>query len=396
MTEQKMEEKNHRWSNPIRYMALVGLILFAGAVVYLSHETLNLIIAVAIVAYILSPVVNFFVRKLHMGRGFAVVLAYLILIILIIILLVLIVPVITGRIQEFLSTDWPTVINSIDSWLEGMIRQLEVQKIQIGNVGVDLSVPLIELRGKLNSINVEDFNISSIIPDISSAWQSIISVSANLISRILGGLLTIVTSIMISIHLCRDGWKLKDWIVKQFPENYQIETDEFLNRLGNIWNSYFVGELKLMLIIGIVTFGVCTALGLHWALPLGIVAGFLEVIPNIGPIISCIPAIFSAAIFGSYWLPLDNFLMVLVVIIAYILIQQIENIIVVPRVMSHALDIHPVLIIIGILILNKKIGLFGALLAAPILGLLKVTLHFVTCKIRNEDPYPELYNPPSA
>ncbi|OQA28079.1 MAG: hypothetical protein BWY58_00607 [Chloroflexi bacterium ADurb.Bin344] len=88
--------------------------------------------------------------------------------------------------------------------------------------------------------------------------------------------------------------------------------------------------------------------------------------------------------------------MVLVVIIAYILIQQIENIIVVPRVMSHALDIHPVLIIIGILILNKKIGLFGALLAAPILGLLKVTLHFVTCKIRNEDPYPELYNPPSA
>jgi predicted PurR-regulated permease PerM len=377
-------------------MALVGLILFAGAVVYLSHETLNLIIAVAIVAYILSPVVNFFVRKLHMGRGFAVVLAYLILIILIIILLVLIVPVITGRIQGFLSTDWPTVINSIDSWLEGMIRQLEVQKIQIGNVGVDLSVPLIELRGKLNSINVEDFNISSIIPDISSAWQSIISVSANLISRILGGLLTIVTSIMISIHLCRDGWKLKDWIVKQFPENYQIETDEFLNRLGNIWNSYFVGELKLMLIIGIVTFGVCTALGLHWALPLGIVAGFLEVIPNIGPIISCIPAIFSAAIFGSYWLPLDNFLMVLVVIIAYILIQQIENIIVVPRVMSHALDIHPVLIIIGILILNKRIGLFGALLAAPILGLLKVTLHFVTCKIRNEDPYPELYNPPSA
>lgn len=391
-----MKENNHQWSNPIRYMALVGLIIFIGAVVYLSKDTLNLIIAVAIIAYILSPVVNFFVRKLHMGRGFAVVLAYLILIILVIILLVLIVPVITNRIQGFFSTDWPTVINSIDSWLEGMIRQLEVQEVRIGNVRVDLSVPLIELRGKLNSINIEDLNISSIIPDMSSAWQSIISVSANLISRILGGLLTIVTSIMISIHLCRDGWKLKDWIVKQFPENYRIETDEFLTRLGNIWNSYFVGELKLMLLIGVITFGVCTALGLHWALPLGIIAGFLEIIPNIGPIISCIPAIFSAAIFGSYWLPLDNFLMVLVVIIAYILIQQIENILVVPRVMSHALDIHPVLIILGILILNKKIGLFGALLAAPILGLLKVALHFATCKIRNEDPYPELYNPPPA
>ncbi|HOW07939.1 MAG TPA: AI-2E family transporter, partial [Flexilinea sp.] len=242
-----MKENNHQWSSPIRYMALVGLIIFIGAVVYFSQDTLNLIIAVAIIAYILSPVVNFFVRKLHMGRGFAVILSYLILIILIIVLLVLIVPVITGQIQEFLNTDWPTVINSIDSWLEGMIRQLEVQEVRIGNVKVDLSVPLIELRGKLNSIDIEDLNISSIIPDISSAWQSIISVSANLISRILGGLLTIVTSIMISIHLCRDGWKLKDWIVKQFPENYRIETDEFLKRLGNIWNSYFVGELKLML-----------------------------------------------------------------------------------------------------------------------------------------------------
>ena len=154
-----MKENNHQWSSPIRYMALVGLIIFIGAVVYFSQDTLNLIIAVAIIAYILSPVVNFFVRKLHMGRGFAVILSYLILIILIIVLLVLIVPVITGQIQEFLNTDWPTVINSIDSWLEGMIRQLEVQEVRIGNVKVDLSVPLIELRGKLNSIDIEDLNI---------------------------------------------------------------------------------------------------------------------------------------------------------------------------------------------------------------------------------------------
>ena len=153
-----MKENNHQWSSPIRYMALVGLIIFIGAVVYFSQDTLNLIIAVAIIAYILSPVVNFFVRKLHMGRGFAVILSYLILIILIIVLLVLIVPVITGQIQEFLNTDWPTVINSIDSWLEGMIRQLEVQEVRIGNVKVDLSVPLIELRGKLNSIDIEDLN----------------------------------------------------------------------------------------------------------------------------------------------------------------------------------------------------------------------------------------------
>ena len=65
-----MEEKNHRWSNPIRYMALVGLILFAGAVVYLSHETLNLIMRWRLLR-ISSPVVNSLSEN-YMGRGFAV------------------------------------------------------------------------------------------------------------------------------------------------------------------------------------------------------------------------------------------------------------------------------------------------------------------------------------
>jgi predicted PurR-regulated permease PerM len=132
---------------------------------------------------------------------------------------------------------------------------------------------------------------------------------------------------------------------------------------------------------------------LHWVLVLGITAGLLEVIPNIGPILAVIPAVFSAAIFGSKWIPLSNFSIVLIVVGAYILIQQLENVLIVPRVMGNALEIHPVAVILGILILSSRIGFIGALIAAPVIGLLKVVLGFIISKLRGEDPYPELYLP---
>jgi len=64
---------------------------------------------------------------------------------------------------------------------------------------------------------------------------------------------------------------------------------------------------------------------------------------------------------------------------------------VVPRIMGKAMELHPVLIILGVLILSSRMGILGALLASPILGILKVALHFVISKIKKEDPYPELY-----
>ena len=94
----------------------------------------------------------------------------------------------------------------------------------------------------------------------------------------------------------------EDWIVKQFPENFRIETDEFLNGWKYL-EQLFVGELRVMLIIGMVTFG--CGIRTAWALPLGIIAGFLEYSEYWSHYL-LYSAFFETAIFGSYWLPLDN------------------------------------------------------------------------------------------
>ena len=99
-------------------------------------------------------------------------------------------------------------------------------------------------------------------------------------------------------------------------------------------------------------------------MPLAVIAGLLEIVPTIGPIIAAIPAIIVALNI--------SFPMALIVGVAYFLIQLLENNILVPRIMQRAVGLNPIVIIIGIIIGGKLLGVPGALLAIPFISLLVV------------------------
>ena len=124
---------------------------------------------------------------------------------------------------------------------------------------------------------------------------------------------------------------------------------------------------------------------------LGIIAGFCEVVPNIGPILATIPAFVSALIFGSRWIPLNNVAVAVIAVIVAVIIQQTENIFLVPHIMGNALELHPVVVLIGIMALSSRMGLLGAVFAAPLIALSREVLYFIIMKIKRDDPYPEIY-----
>lgn len=386
-----MEEKDPRWSNSIRYIALVAMAALLIFALYIARSSLNLVLIAMLIAYLLSPIVRFFQKRLHFKRGLAVAVAYIILLILVIVAISFILPWISEKVQAFFMLDWPMLIGRIDGWLDTWIKELEVNQFTVGGFEIDLATPLIEFRQQINSINAKSINIQDMVPNISSILQNAVMISTDMIGRVVTVLLMGLTATMASIHFSKDGYKLGGFIVNLFEEKYRPELRELLHRLGEIWHNYFAGELKLMLFIGLLSCAVFGALGLKWALLLGIIAGFCEVVPNIGPILACVPAAISALVFGSSWLDVNNILLLLIVVVACIVIQQLENIIIVPRIMGDALDLHPVVIILGILILSSRLGIFGALLASPLIGLSKEVLSFVVKKIKQEPPYPEIY-----
>ena len=113
----------------------------------------------------------------------------------------------------------------------------------------------------------------------------------------------------------------------------------------------------MSLTIGVITWLVLTILGIPFALPLAILAGFLEIIPTIGPIIAAIPAVIVAFAIS----PLTG----LVVMLAYVGIQIAENNILVPKIMQKAVGLNPIVILVAILIGGQLFGIIGALLSIP-------------------------------
>jgi phosphoglycolate phosphatase len=117
-------------------------------------------------------------------------------------------------------------------------------------------------------------------------------------------------------------------------------------------------------------------------------AGLLEVVPNFGPVIATIPAVIIALLRGSSYLPISNFWFAVLVVGLYILIQQVENNYLVPRIMSRRLQLHPVVVFIGMLGGATLAGVVGLLLAAPTLATVRVLLRYTYAKLLDEDPFP--------
>ena len=386
-----IEVERPLWSNGVRYIALAGLIILIIYLCYLVRGSLTLVVLAAIVAYLMNPIARFFNQRLHIKRNLSIIIAYILFIILIVVIISSIIPRITQAVQNFFMNDWPTVLAVLDDYIEALDNEFDAAKINIGGFNFDLSAPLDNLRQTIRSFRVDSINVESFFPDITATLRQVFTFSTGFFGQIFTGFILTITAIMASIYFCRDGHKLGGFVVSVFEEKYQPEIRELMHRIHMVWDSYFAGELKLMLFIGVITFVVYFLLGIRWALLLGVIAGFCEVVPNIGPILATIPAVISALIFGSRWIPLNNFVIVILVVAASIAIQQTENIFLVPHIMGNALELHPVIIIIGIMVLSSRLGVLGAIFAAPMIALAKEILYFIIYKIRQQDPYPELY-----
>ena len=126
------------------------------------------------------------------------------------------------------------------------------------------------------------------------------------------------------------------------------------------------GQLTLSVIVGVLIYIGLRILGIPFALPLALVAGILEIVPIIGPIVSAIPAVLVGLTIAP--------VMGLAVAALFLIVQQLENNLIVPMVMSKVVGLQPPIIIIALLIGAKLAGIGGAFLAVPIIVVSKIII----------------------
>lgn len=181
---------------------------------------------------------------------------------------------------------------------------------------------------------------------------------------VVDALFSLVLVLTIALYIVLEGASIRRFALRLLPAAHRARAsaiaDEILTKTG-LW---LLGQLTLGFIIFLATAAGLLVIGAPYALLLALVAGVLELVPMLGPIVSAIIAV-TVTLFVSPLLALK-------VLVLFVLIQQLENHILVPRVMSQTVGISPLTVLLALVLGGKLLGLVGALLAVPLAAALQV------------------------
>lgn len=178
--------------------------------------------------------------------------------------------------------------------------------------------------------------------------------------------------------LLKDWEKLKEWFYQLFPKKMRKEVIAIHEEIKLVWQAYLRGQLLMMLLIGVLSAIGGAVVGLRGAVLIGLLAGGLALIPNLGPAIATVIAGTIAWTLGSTYLKISNFWFAVLVIAIYLLIQFLEGVWFQPRIMSRRMNLHPGVILVAVVSTIALLGALAGLIVVPVIGSLVVILKHVS------------------
>jgi predicted PurR-regulated permease PerM len=380
------------WNSTTKIIVSIGLFLFGVFLLYLSLSVLPLIIVAALIAFLLMPLVNFFHQRLKLPKGIAVLVTYLLATIVLLLSPLIFIPPIVDGFQYLAGIDYQLLIDSAMLRVENLLLALKEMNPYVAGFNVNLDSII---DPALALLQQADTNITPTMPSIETIFRSLRSaltttfgLATNIAGTLFSGALTFIVTLLSAIYLSLDAPRFKAQFLEIVPEAYRPEMATLIRRLGAMWRAYFRGQLILMLVIGLITWLGNMILGLPGAFALGVIAGVLELIPNLGPFLAAIPAVIVALLQGSTYMAVNNLIFALIVIGFYILVQQLENTLIVPRILGDAVNLHPLVVMIGVLVGANVAGILGALLAAPVIASGREIIRYLYLKVLGQEPFP--------
>jgi predicted PurR-regulated permease PerM len=376
-----------QWNRDTKVLVtIIALVIFL-ALAYLARNVIPLLALAAVLAYIFQPVVGWLERR-RVPRGVGAVFCLLLLLLMV-------------ALGPLLLT--PPIVNGVRALIDVLVRLPELSQqwmadvadnqpvISIVGFTLDIAAYVEEAEASLGEAfgQFQFPSLADIVNYIFAGMRTaggILQTAVGIASSVVSAAFSTLLLLILIFFLTKDGRQTGVWIKGMVLPKYRPEIEELGRRLDVVWKSFFRGQLLLALVIGTMVTVATSVLGLPGALVLGILAGVLEVIPNLGPVLALIPAVLVALIQGSSVLPVSNLVFALIIVGVYVVIQQIENNFLVPRIMGHSLNLHPLLVLIGVVVGASFAGILGAFLAAPVLASLKVLGMYAHAKIIDRDP----------
>lgn len=335
--------------------SIIGFLIIAALglyIIYLARIAMIPVVIAGAIAYLLTPLVALLQRR--MRKIFAVTITYIIFIGILAIIFSILIPTIIDQFRVFLLR-FPLYLQNLD---EIIINLQESDFIK----GIERLVRRDIIPE--NATAITQYFIDRVNLEGADIMQRITTLTRSIINIIL----YFVVGLLLGLYILKDIDRLRAVFIKIQPGNIKSDAGVVLDKINRVASRYIRGQLIVAIIVGVLCTIVLLALKVDFAILLGFIAGLLNIIPLLGPIIGAIPAAL-AALFIS---PLSA----LLVVVFFIVIQQIDNFVISPYVMRYHVGVHPGLIIFSLMAGGALFGMWGLLIAVPTTAIIQEVLRY--------------------
>lgn len=343
----------------LRTAFFISLGAFIVWFLYLEREILTPFVLAGIFAYIINPLVNFLSHKIRLPRGLSVVIIY-----------ILILGLATAG-SIALSKAIIAESSEIDSFINSLVSTVGKETSYLPDF---LRVPIQDALFTLSQSK-----LSALSPSLLTLFPKAIS-----------GIVSFVIFLFSGFFFLKEGKGTIDRFLNLVPNAYRIEVEILLRKINTVFGGYLRGQLILIAFVSTILFAALSFLGIKFALVLAVFSGFSEIVPFIGPIVA--GAVSSAIAFvtvaSNY--DLNQIQLVLIVIIIYFIVRQIEDYFVTPYIMGKVTKLHPLVILFAVLSGGHIAGILGLMLAVPVAAIIRILWEYLLNKVNESSEQKKL------
>jgi len=358
-----MLEPRPHWSETAK--AVVSILLVALGAFLLSRfsAVLKPVILAVVIAFILTPLANYFQERLKLHRLLAILLAYLVLIAVLIALPLAIIQPLGSQLAE-IKQDIPRILSQIQALLG--------HQYQVAGVVIDVNAVFQQLVGSIQRI-----------------LEPVVGQTLSMLVEVVSSVVWVVFTVVISFYLIKDGDAVRQWLEKMAPPSYRPDYVRLRDEINRIWGAFFRGQLALALLVGMLFMVIGFILGLPFSLAMAAFAGLLEFLPSLGHAIWLFTASVLAFFLGSTHWAIPNWAFMLIIIGLHLVFEQFDLNYLIPRIVGRSVHLPPLVVILGIFAGALLAGVLGILLAAPTIASARVIGRYVYANLFDMEPFPE-------
>lgn len=296
--------------------------------------------------YLLNPIVDW-LEKYKISRTAAISVLFVLIGMLLVWGLAVAIPSIQEQVTSF-AQNLPSNIQKIESQVTTLLENEQFEQFR---------PTALEMLNKVND---------QIISYAQKFSSSAVNWASSLISTASQIIVAILIMPFILFYLLRDGQQLNAHVTQYLPTQWRSSVSKVLTDVNSQLSNYVRGQVTVAIIVALMFSVMFSLIGLNYPVTLGVMAGFLNLIPYLGSFLAMIPAVILGLIAGP--------VMLIKVLIVFMVEQTIEGRFVTPLIIGSSLSIHPITILFVLLTAGQMYGVLGVLLGIPIYASIKVVV----------------------